>query len=83
MIDGGWLNLAPGEITDDTQMTLCVAEGIVEDPADPIEASAGGLSNGPAAAPKTSGARAGPASATPKGWAVCPQRPKCGSVPGN
>ena len=26
MIGGGWLNLAPGEITDDTQMTLCVAE---------------------------------------------------------
>lgn len=38
MIGGGWLNLAPGEITDDTQMTLCVAEGIVEDPVDPIEA---------------------------------------------
>ncbi len=38
MIGGGWLNLAPGEITDDTQMTLCVAEGIVESPDDPIEA---------------------------------------------
>lgn len=38
MIGGGWLNLAPGEITDDTQMTLCVAEGIVENPAAPIEA---------------------------------------------
>ena len=38
MIGGGWLGLAPGEVTDDTQMTLCVAEGIVEDPVDPIEA---------------------------------------------
>jgi len=38
MIGGGWLNLAPGEITDDTQMTLCVAEGIVESPSDPIPA---------------------------------------------
>jgi len=38
MIGGGWLNLAPGEITDDTQMTLCVAEGIVENPTAPIEA---------------------------------------------
>lgn len=37
MIGGGWLNLAPGEITDDTQMTLCVAEGIVESPGAPIE----------------------------------------------
>lgn len=25
MIGGGWLNLKPGEVTDDTQMTLCVA----------------------------------------------------------
>lgn len=38
MIGGGWLGLAPGEITDDTQMTLCVAEGIIENPAAPIEA---------------------------------------------
>ena len=38
MIGGGWLGLAPGEITDDTQMTLCVAEGIVENPTAPIEA---------------------------------------------
>lgn len=37
MIGGGWLGLAPGEITDDTQMTLCVAEGIVENPDTPIE----------------------------------------------
>lgn len=38
MIGGGWLGLSPGEITDDTQMTLCVAEGIVENPTDPTEA---------------------------------------------
>ena len=38
MIGGGWLNLAPGEITDDTEMTLAVAEGIVESPEDPIPA---------------------------------------------
>lgn len=38
MLGGGWLNLAPGEVTDDTQMTLCVAEGIVEAPEAPIPA---------------------------------------------
>jgi len=38
MIGGGWLNVAPGEITDDTEMTLAVAEGIVENPVDPIPA---------------------------------------------
>lgn len=38
MIGGGWLGLEPGEITDDTQMTLCVAEGIAEAPDDPIPA---------------------------------------------
>ncbi|MDR2044169.1 MAG: ADP-ribosylglycohydrolase family protein [Clostridium sp.] len=38
MIGGGWLNVAPGEITDDTQMTLAVAEGIAESPSDPIPA---------------------------------------------
>lgn len=38
MVGGGWLSLQPGEITDDTQMTLCVAEGIVEEPQDPIQA---------------------------------------------
>ena len=36
MIGGGWLNVAPGEITDDTQMTLAVAEGIAANPRDPI-----------------------------------------------
>ena len=38
MVGGGWLSLVPGEITDDTQMTLCVAEGIVEAPEAPVEA---------------------------------------------
>lgn len=37
MIGGGWLNVAPGEITDDTQMSLAVAEGIVANPDDPTE----------------------------------------------
>lgn len=36
MIGGGWLNVKPGEVTDDTQMTLAVAEGIVANPKDPI-----------------------------------------------
>jgi len=26
---GGWLNLLPGQVTDDTELTLCVARGIV------------------------------------------------------
>jgi ADP-ribosyl-[dinitrogen reductase] hydrolase len=30
MVGGGWLHLLPGEVTDDTQMTLCIAESIVE-----------------------------------------------------
>ena len=29
MVGGGWLSVEPGEVTDDTQMTLAVAEGIV------------------------------------------------------
>ncbi len=36
MIGGGWLNLKPGQITDDTNMSLCIARGIVRNPADPI-----------------------------------------------
>lgn len=38
MIGGGWLELAPGETTDDTAMTLAVAEGILEDPEMPYQA---------------------------------------------
>lgn len=30
MMGGGWLDLKPGETTDDTAMTLCVANGIVD-----------------------------------------------------
>ena len=29
MIGGGWLGLKPGEVTDDTQMTIAVADGIL------------------------------------------------------
>lgn len=35
IIGGGWLNLKPGEVTDDTQMTLAVARGIVTNPRNP------------------------------------------------
>lgn len=38
MLAGGWLNVEPGEITDDTQMTLAVAMGITENPDDPVPA---------------------------------------------
>lgn len=38
MIGGGWLNVKPGEVTDDTQMTLAVAYGILESPEKPVEA---------------------------------------------
>ncbi len=37
MIGGGWLNVKPGEVTDDTQMTLAVAEGIIANPENPIQ----------------------------------------------
>ena len=30
MVGGGWLHLKPGETTDDTAMTLCVANGILD-----------------------------------------------------
>lgn len=30
MIGGGWLKLLPGQITDDTEMTLCLARSLVE-----------------------------------------------------
>jgi len=29
IVGGGWLKLLPGQVTDDTEMTLCVARGIV------------------------------------------------------
>ncbi|WP_334074217.1 MULTISPECIES: ADP-ribosylglycohydrolase family protein [Paenibacillus] len=37
IVGGGVWGLAPGEVTDDTMMTLCVAEGILHNPADPEE----------------------------------------------
>lgn len=37
MVGGGWLSLAPGETTDDTDMMLAVCEGIMECPSAPIE----------------------------------------------
>lgn len=30
MTGGGWLRLKPGQVTDDTEMTLCVARGILK-----------------------------------------------------
>lgn len=36
IVGGGWLGLKPGEWTDDTEMTLAVAEGIVKDPEEPV-----------------------------------------------
>lgn len=30
IVGGGWLNLKAGEVTDDTQMTLCIADAIIE-----------------------------------------------------
>lgn len=36
-VGGGWLNLRPGEWTDDTEMALAVAEGIIQDPSEPVE----------------------------------------------
>ncbi len=29
IIGGGWLRLAPGEVTDDTQMATCIAESVI------------------------------------------------------
>lgn len=38
IIGGGVWDLERGEVTDDTMMTLCVAEGILENPGEPKEA---------------------------------------------
>lgn len=38
MIGGGWLNVKPGEVTDDTQMTIAVIKGILENPRNPVPA---------------------------------------------
>jgi ADP-ribosyl-[dinitrogen reductase] hydrolase len=37
IIGGGCWDLEPGEVTDDTMMTICVAEGILDDPKNPID----------------------------------------------
>ena len=34
LIGGGWLNLNPGKVTDDTQMMLCVADALMRSPDD-------------------------------------------------
>jgi ADP-ribosyl-[dinitrogen reductase] hydrolase len=36
IIGGGWLGLEPGETTDDTAMTMAVANGLVKNPANPV-----------------------------------------------
>ncbi|MFB5266059.1 ADP-ribosylglycohydrolase family protein [Paenibacillus enshidis] len=38
IIGGGVWHLQPGEVTDDTMMTLCVAEGILDNPVEPMDA---------------------------------------------
>jgi ADP-ribosyl-[dinitrogen reductase] hydrolase len=38
MVGGGWLDLRPGETTDDTAMMACVARGLIECPLDPVDA---------------------------------------------
>lgn len=38
IIGGGVWNLEPGEVTDDTMMTLCVSDGILQNAEDPMEA---------------------------------------------
>ncbi|WP_244956392.1 ADP-ribosylglycohydrolase family protein [Geobacillus subterraneus] len=38
IIGGGFLNLSPGEVTDDTAMTMAVAKGIIRHPEHPMAA---------------------------------------------
>lgn len=38
IIGGGFWGLMPGEVTDDTMMTIAVARGILDNPDDPVEA---------------------------------------------
>jgi len=37
IVGGGWLNLRPGDWTDDTEMALAVAEGVIKDPEAPVK----------------------------------------------
>lgn len=41
MVGGGWLRLKPGQVTDDTEMTLCLARGIVNSKGWDLRAIAG------------------------------------------
>ncbi|MBJ6726257.1 ADP-ribosyl-[dinitrogen reductase] hydrolase [Geomesophilobacter sediminis] len=43
MVGGGWLRLKPGQVTDDTEMSLCIARGIVGAGTWSLEAIAGNL----------------------------------------
>lgn len=38
IIGVGKMHLKPGDVTDDTTMTMCVAEGIIENPDSPVDA---------------------------------------------
>ena len=33
MVGGGWLQLKPGQVTDDTEMALCIARAVVQNQA--------------------------------------------------
>lgn len=55
MIGGGWLSLEPGEFTDDTEMTLAVAEGLTAFPKDPVSAIGEGFIRWYHTAPKDIG----------------------------
>ena len=51
MIGGGWLHLAPGQVTDDTEMTLCLGRSLIRkngfDVADICDEFAAWLKTGP------------------------------------
>jgi ADP-ribosyl-[dinitrogen reductase] hydrolase len=51
MIGGGWLHLQPGQVTDDTEMALCLARSLVRargfDPVDACDEFAAWLKGGP------------------------------------
>ncbi|MCW2278583.1 ADP-ribosylglycohydrolase family protein [Heliophilum fasciatum] len=38
IVGGGWLDLTPGQWTDDTEMMIAVAEGIIENPKESVPA---------------------------------------------
>lgn len=52
IIGGGWLNVKPGEVTDDTQMTIAAALGIAMHPDNPSRGRASTLQSGPWVAQK-------------------------------